>query len=1066
MEDRENLELLSNLDKIRNTIFKRYLYNLENDYNVVDFEAYNTFKGEYNKEIKRVEYFSNIQAIRIERWVYDKKEEIIDRFRNIYSAFANNKENLALVVKKTVENTEFYFVLKNDALNNGNEVRTGNSITLLRDSIKGNFPGTRIKYESMISNGEVQEDFFDIGNYKNNAISILTNVSSEKSEKHISQGIEKLLNGIVPKTKSEEYTVVFLAEPISNEELMNIKNGYEELASSIFSYSEYQKNKGTNTSSSQGTSEADSHTDGTNKSISKTHGFNLGVNVGGNFGKSNANGWLKGIFAPMKAISKNIGMTLGGAAGYQHSRTTTEGTSESDTKTIGTNYCITSGDMEGVISNFRSYPIYSMIKRIEKQLERIEQCEAVGMWRQATYVVAENTIASKNVANYLLGLMQGEESFVEQSVVNSYHYSIDNNDFTNIKKFVQHFTHPVFINRADVMSVPEEEEIKTYDIEVITPTTYISSMELAQVMTFPYKSVQGLSSIECAEFERNVLYKDIERLNNNDRLLNLGSIMHMHEVEEGNKVNLNIDSLTKHTFVTGSTGAGKSTAIYKILHEVKDREIPFLVIEPAKGEYRLEFKDEAKVYSTNVNMGELLQINPFKFSYEGILVHEHIDRLIEIFNVCWPMYAAMPAVLKDAIERAYIVAGWDLNLSINTVSNDIFPTFLDVLKQLYIVINESDFSQEVKSNYIGSLVTRIKSLTNGIFGQIFSSNDIGDEKLFKDYTIIDLSRVGSIETKAMIMGILVMRMQEYHITYSDPTNELKHVTVLEEAHNLLKKTSTEQSSESSNLLGKSVEMMANAIAEMRTYGEGFIIADQSPGLMDMSVIRNTNTKVILSLPDYSDRELVGKAAGLNDEQIIELSKLGQGVAAVYQNEWISPVLCEVKKYETVEGANNKYDNKKTDLIKIINDNKKLKGKIAEIILDSKLEDIDNLKLDILAYPMHVDIKVDLLSHLSNKVKFSKEEKVNMIYELCFNENIKSAFAETELSLKLRNEIDKNVENYIYDKWIKALDMPSTIMENDLLGILNIIIYKMKLDEIVEVQQCERFLECIYNRIRF
>lgn len=92
-------------------------------------------------------------------------------------------------------------------------------------------------------------------------------------------------------------------------------------------------------------------------------------------------------------------------------------------------------------------------------------------------------------------------------------------------------------------------------------------------------------------------------------------------------------------------------------------------------------------------------------------------------------------------------------------------------------------------------------------------------------------------------------------------------------------------------------MIANAIAEMRTYGEGFIIADQSPGLIDMAAIRNTNTKIIMRLPDQADRELVGLAANLNEDQIKELAKLPCGVGAVYQNEWIQPVLCKINKYE-------------------------------------------------------------------------------------------------------------------------------------------------------------------------
>ena len=340
-----------------------------------------------------------------------------------------------------------------------------------------------------------------------------------------------------------------------------------------------------------------------------------------------------------------------------------------------------------------------------------------------------------------------------------------------------------------------------------------------------------------------------------------------------------------------------------MLSELMKKRVPFLVVEPAKGEYKHVFgtnKDiDVNVFGTNPNKTELLRINPFRFP-EDIHVLEHIDRLVEIFNVCWPMYAAMPAVLKDSIERAYKTAGWDLDSSENLYDPAIYPTFSDVLSELYIVINESDYSAELKGNYAGALVTRVKSLTNGINGQIFTNGEIDNRELFDRNTVVDLSRVASSETKAMIMGILVMRLQEHRISEGGMNRDLRHVTVLEEAHHLLKRTSVDQSSESSNLLGKSVEMLSQSIAEMRTYGEGFIIADQSPNMLDMSVIRNTNTKIILRLPDFTDRELCGRAAGLNDEQIIELAKLPTGVAAVYQNNWIESVLCKINFFDTAE----------------------------------------------------------------------------------------------------------------------------------------------------------------------
>ena len=287
--------------------------------------------------------------------------------------------------------------------------------------------------------------------------------------------------------------------------------------------------------------------------------------------------------------------------------------------------------------------------------------------------------------------------------------------------------------------------------------------------------------------------------------------------------------------------------------------------------------------------------------FRGECPQPHIDRLVEIFSACWPMYAAMPAVLKDAIERSYQNAGWDLRESES--DRGVFPTFFDLQRVLPTVIEESHYSNDTQSDYVGALCTRVKSLTNGIYGSVFCAEDaLSDAELFDENVVVDLSRASAMETKSLLMGILVMKLQEYRMCSGVMNGKLRHVTVLEEAHNLLRKTSAEQSQESANVQGKSVEMLANAIAEMRTYGEGFIIADQAPGLLDVSVIRNTNTKIILRLPDEEDRKLVGKSAGLKEAQIDELSKLPLGVAAVYQNEWPEAVLCKVKAYPVPEGA--------------------------------------------------------------------------------------------------------------------------------------------------------------------
>ena len=274
--------------------------------------------------------------------------------------------------------------------------------------------------------------------------------------------------------------------------------------------------------------------------------------------------------------------------------------------------------------------------------------------------------------------------------------------------------------------------------------------------------------------------------------------------KETARVKLNLESFRSHCFITGSTGSGKSNTTYRILDEMIEHKIPFLVVEPAKGEYKRYYGKlpGIHVYCTNPRYYSMLHINPFRFN-QGIHVLEHLDRLIEIFNACWPLYAAMPAILKESFERAYIKCGWDLENSIYIPNgHSKFPTFNDVLEALPEIINSSSYSSDSKGDYTGALVTRVKSLTNGISGQVLCSvNDIDEEYLFDHNTIVDLSRVSSLETKSLLMGVLILKLNEYRICTSEENQPLRHVTVMEEAHNILKRSPT-GGSEGSNVQGE------------------------------------------------------------------------------------------------------------------------------------------------------------------------------------------------------------------------------------------------------------------------
>ncbi len=534
------------------------------------------------------------------------------------------------------------------------------------------------------------------------------------------------------------------------------------------------------------------------------------------------------------------------------------------------------------------HSIVRMLERIDKMLERYDTCADLGMWNCAMYCIGDEQTVQE-LASIYKSTIRGKDSSLESGSIVVWSKA----ESDRVLDYLRTMQHPRFnLNGMEV-----------------TPGTLVSSAELAIQAGLPNRSVPGIPVLECAEFGRNVSSFDSRR---QGRAVELGSIFHMHQKEEL-PVALNPDSLASHTFVTGSTGSGKSSTVYRLLSGLMREGVKFLVVEPAKGEYKhvLGGLPDVSVYGTNPSLTPLLRINPFSFPHgngepsRNIHILEHLDRLVEIFNVCWPMYAAMPAVLKEAVERSYEDCGWNLAESANPYGDGLYPTFADVTRNIRTIIDSSEYDAENKGAYKGALVTRLKSLTNGINGLIFTTDEIPATELFDGKVIVDLSRVGSAETKSLIMGLLVLKLQEHRMTEGCINSPLLHVTVLEEAHNLLKRTSTEQRQDSGNLLGKSVEMLANAIAEMRTYGEGFIIADQAPGLLDLSVIRNTNTEIIMRLPDQDDRELVGRAASLNDDQIAELARLPVGVAAVYQNNWIEPVLCQVEKFGDGRGFDYK-----------------------------------------------------------------------------------------------------------------------------------------------------------------
>ena len=1091
-------DLTDQLTLADHLVYKKYLTELQN-YGMVELSQ---------QMLDVQDPAQCIQLFQLQKLTLKKGEDMFQKLSTVYYSSMAQGCSLAVMidVPDAGSGANIYLGVREDPAQKSMENRKLDiSGKTLQKVLLSNFPGSEVtavsqKEEDKLLNDPAEGAF---GEYQEAVASVSCVAAlrdkSKTEDKAFVQGIERFMDAM----DGEVYTALFLAEPVSADTQAEIRSGYENLYSSLspfrkstWSYSENQSTavmeslcSGTShtisdtvsTTTTDGTSQSSSVTDGTQKTKGVSGGINGGVGsssgtsvtkispvAGGIAGILGLGGAVASVAIPVagavigpllgtagraiggmapsrtafNSIARNIGGSMGVNAswGTSHSATEQTGTSHStsDGTSHGTSDTTSQQESHGTTDTrgtgrtqqveLCNKSVEELLERIENQLKRAKESEDYGCYKCAAYFLSSTPSTAILAANTYRALMVGEGSSVESGAVNV--WQNDEAQVAQLREYLKRFMHPVFA-RPLWAGAP--------DSLLYTPATLVSGRELPMHLGLPTRSVHGLPIIEHAEFGRNV---PDEAVPDEDKM-DLGKIYHMGREEKANLI-LNRQALTAHTFITGSTGSGKSNTVYELLRQLDAGGVNFMVIEPAKGEYKNVFggREDVHVFGTNPKITELLRINPFRFP-EEIHVLEHIDRLIEIFSVCWPMYAAMPAVLKNAMLQAYEVCGWNLETSENEYNKDLFPTFQDLLTELVDVIEHSAYDKEVKNNYRGSLETRVRSLANGLNGQIFSADEIPEKQLFDENTIVDLSRVGSLESKSLIMGILIMRLNEYRMTScTEMNNPLKHVTVLEEAHNILRRTSTEQTEEGSNVAGKSVEMIANAIAEMRTYGEGFVIADQSPGAVDISAIRNTNTKIIMRLPDEQDCQLAGKAAALKADQLDEIARLPKGVAVIYQNNWTEPVLCKINKFEGVE---KRYQYKtcatdrKAEMMSAILLKNLLKKEKGEP-LDLNLRQLQDLLLKI---SMPSKTKIAALKALQKNGRCRQKDIQSVVYKLVCTPTVEEELTRTESIEEWRDEIayfgsteladlDEEMLNEVAElillEQIKCYDWPKTYLE--------------------------------------
>jgi len=901
-------------------------------FNISDFMNWQEIDYFKFKESDVADFKNSVKLYKINEIRFDEKYPRREAFENIIASVNNHQINFIYLLIGKKDGIDLYLGVVQNYYNKGKELEISEYGSAMKDAIIGNYLGTKI---SEVDENEFNKITSKIENFNKRAI--ITGIPSI-AEENIKvegsfQGVDRLINTML----GEEWMMMIVCESVKQDDIDLLISDVYNIYDKTLPDSKGTVNASTNSTTSEGTAttEGRNHSKttgtGTNKSETNGTGTSKSKQTGTGTNKSETNGTgtskskqtgtgtNRGDSENSKTTSDS--KTEGGSTSESSSdsKSTTdsksesistsssvaEGTNSSESETNGNSESTSSNKSESnstgkaITTEFTKKEKIDLLKYIDDDLlPRLKSGKGKGLFKTATYILTKKDQTLYKIEKAIQSIFQGDKSFTNPLVSNSLKILKKGDKKHKIlTKKLSHFQlYKADAERDQLASIYTIPYDKKQNLRGIS--TYLTSKEISLMANFPQKEVPGLS-LKCAvDFGLNIpLVEDGIRM---------GHILQRGAYLEKNIVKLNKNHINKHIFICGVTGSGKTTTSQKLLIGSK---IPFLVIEPAKTEYRTLINEIDDIVFFTPGREDIVpfRFNPFEM-LEGENITSHIDMLIATFNASFPMEASMPYILKEAIYKIYEKYGWDFESSSNIFdlssrSADIksyngllWPTIKDLIKEIEIVIKSKGFSERLEGEYIGTFNSRLTDLTIGTRGKIFNCRvSVDFQDLLNKNVVIELENLKDESDKALLMGFVLARMNEALKIRHKKNPKFRHITLIEEAHRLLSKPSHTDT----GAKHLSVQTFTDMLAESRKYGEGIIIIDQIPNKLATEVLKNTNTKIIHKIFAKDDKESIGDTIGLNNEQKDFLSSLETGETIMYSEGWHKPVYVKIdRKTET------------------------------------------------------------------------------------------------------------------------------------------------------------------------
>lgn len=863
-----------------------------------------------------------VRIFKVDELAFDDEEKLhLPGVESVLTSMRSAGHSLLFIVQGNATTTSVYVGLSKFDMD---AEETAKAAAAYEAVWKANFPGSMFV---RIPANEIRDAVsYPMANCEE--FGVLTGVPSLKREESSSmfvQGLERLIRAM----RGKVYTWISIADPIPQNTIWDAISNCQQMETELsgrcktilskavsksntimlglFGMAGEGETKGTSdgqqetTTHSKGKTETSTHTVG--GSVTGTAGFrgsSVSTSADYHYSKGVANSVLEGLAKGwVRTVSESISSQFGGGAFSSFGRTWT------NTTTVG----------QEQLNRRVEYAI-EILKSYEK---RLHEGTALGMWNLGHYFCASDKETYQQGIGVVTSLFTGMDSTFEPP--RAIHVPKEFRD--TLRRFQNVYLR--FPSRRASMREIRDGEVDLVDhplgVVFNGPATPVNTRELAIATPIATQDIEGVSVSRRPAFGIN-----LPQVRKADRkTLTVGNIL-----DKGNATTqtyrISQSNLPKHVSVFGLTGSGKTNTVQHLLSQLwKNEHIPFLVIEPAKAEYRAmaryeELKDELLVFSAGVEQNDAcpLRLNPFDFdpgqNRDANRVHllTHIDRLKATFNASFPMYASMPYILEEAMLEIYRERGWELGRSENRFVEDIYkddfsgyiPTLRDLYWKVDDIVRRKAYAPEQTMNIRAALKSRLSSLMVGAKGEMFNCKaSVPVQDLFSRPAVIELENMGDDDEKAFLMGLIVSRLYEYRkATYgADGDGALKHVLVIEEAHRLLANIpDTSADMELGNPKGKSVSSFVDMLSEIRAFGESVFVVDQLPSRVAPNIVKGTGTKLVHRLLAKDDRESVGWTMGMNEAQIADLSLLKTGECVVSQDGDTKSYLCKVNKCEEHE----------------------------------------------------------------------------------------------------------------------------------------------------------------------